>query len=422
MLIPIVVFIRLIQKARDNIYILLMTMARFLYYFKGSKAKEPVDYICAFIPQPILEHIETAEGIDQETRLSVRSTIEASKETVKEREDVADGDKNPHEPDLPGETSNKQSKAGPQRHRIETHFQSAIVNVYDGLNSDYTHLPGPLLRQYGQGPVADGMANECYDAMNLAQAFFRDVYGWDSLDDKNIPLVATVHYGWNVANAFFFSKYKQMVYGNGNPHMYGFARSYDVIGHELTHGIIQFSSGMVYKGMSGALNEHCADVFGALLEQYVQKQTADQADWLLAQDVLFPETPTIAMRSLKAPGTAYDDPRVGKDTQPSHMKNYLNTAADNGGVHTNSGIPNHAFYLAATRQGGYAWERAGKTWFAAMTSSESNPTFYTFARRTIEEAKKFNDDNWVAIVQASWYDVGVFIGPNSWFSWLWKRK
>ncbi|KAL8755178.1 MAG: hypothetical protein Q9184_004872 [Pyrenodesmia sp. 2 TL-2023] len=124
--------------------------------------------------------------------LSVRSTIKATKETVKEREDVADGDKNPHESGLPGETVNKQSKVGPQKHRIETHFQPAIVNVYDGLNSDYTHLPGPLLRQYGQAPVA---ANECYDAMNLAKAFFRDVYGWDSLDDTNIPLVATVHHG-----------------------------------------------------------------------------------------------------------------------------------------------------------------------------------------------------------------------------------
>ncbi|KAI4185304.1 MAG: hypothetical protein LQ346_005932 [Caloplaca aetnensis] len=309
-----------------------------------------------------------------------------------------------------------------QKYLVGTHFQSATVNVYSGLNSDYTRLPGPLLRGHGQAPVADGMANECYDAMNAAQNFFRDVCGWDSLEDKNLPLVGTVHYGSNIANAFFFSEYKQMVYGNGNPHMYGFARSYDVVGHELTHGIIQFSSGMFYDGMAGALNEHCADVFGALLEQYVQKQTADQADWLLAQDVLFPEAPKISMRSMKAPGTAYDDPRVGKDEQPAHMKNYVKTSRDYGGVHINSGIPNHAFYLAATRQGGYAWEKAGKTWFAAMTTSESDPTFQTFARRTVEEAKKFNDDNWVAIVEKAWSDVGVSIDAKSWFSWLWKRK
>ena len=64
---------------------------------------------------------------------------------------------------------------------------------------------------------------------------------------------------------------------------------------------------------------------------------------------------------MKAPGTAYDDPRLGgKDPQPAHMGDYVDTTDDNGGVHINSGIPNHAFYLAATALGGHSWEKAGR--------------------------------------------------------------
>lgn len=317
-------------------------MSRMLDYLKGlSGSEEYKPCKCAFIPRPILENVEQAEDTPEEVRLSLRATIEASKETLKEREEVADHEKNPHEPKLPELQKSEDEPQGP----------CATVDIHDGLNSDYTELPGPLRRKYGQAPVSDAAVNSCYDVMNKTQTFFRNVYGWDSIDDKNVAMIATVHFGANVANAFFEPEKNQMVYGSGNKLMYNFPRSYDVVGHELTHGIIQHSSGMIYQNQPGALNEHCADVFGTLLEQYAHNQTADEADWILGQDVLFPNEPKIAMRSMKAPGTAYDDPRMGKDDQPAHMKDYPTTKRDSGGVHTNSGIPNRAFYLAAHREG-----------------------------------------------------------------------
>lgn len=69
---------------------------------------------------------------------------------------------------------------------------------------------------------------------------------------------------------------------------------------------------------------------------------------------------------MKAPGTAYDDPVLGRDPQPGHMKHYQDVEYDNGGVQINSGIPNRAFYLVAMELGGYAWERAGKIWYIAL--------------------------------------------------------
>ena len=91
---------------------------------------------------------------------------------------------------------------------------------------------------------------------------------------------------------------------------------------------------------------------------------------------------------MKDPGSAYDDPVLGKDPQPGHMADYVRGPADNFGVHTNSGIPNHAFYLAATKIGGFAWEKAGLIWYEAMTSPSlrSRARFIGFARLTVKVA------------------------------------
>ena len=389
--------------------------------FKSSKT-EPTPYVCAFIPQDILEHVANAPDIDEEVRQSLRSTIATSEEAHKDRVAVGDSDANPHEPNLPPADAKAPQLSGTQDSEAETQDGRAEVLIFNGFNSDYAELPGLLLRKSGQGPVTDSAANDCYWTMNHAQTFFRHYYGWDSLDDKNHALIGTVHARYNMANAYYIGGRNQMLFGNGNQYMYNFAKSWDVVGHELTHGIIQFSSGLIYNGMSGALNEHCADVFGSLLEQCVLKQTVEQADWLLAQDVLFPGDDRIAMRSMKAPGTAYDDPRVGKDTQPAHMKDYVYTQNDHGGVHINSGIPNKAFYLAATRKGGYAWETAGKTWFAAMTTAKPNSTFGEFALLTIREANKLVDPSFAPIIEQAWTDVGVLPIRSGWMSWLWGKK
>src|SRR5207245_11445416 len=91
---------------------------------------------------------------------------------------------------------------------------------------------------------------------------------------------------------------------------------------------------------------------------------------------------------MKDPGTAYDDPTLGKDPQPADMAHYDNTMDDSGGVHINSGIPNRAFYLAATAIGGLAWEGAGRIWYRTLTDPRlrSDADFPTFAALTTDNA------------------------------------
>ena len=114
---------------------------------------------------------------------------------------------------------------------------------------------------------------------------------------------------------------------------------------------------------------------------------------------------------MAAPGTAYDDPRLGKDPQPAHMSKYVRTLKDNGGVHVNSGIPNHAFYLVATALGGYAWEKAGRIWYETLRDSQLRSTagFTRFARRTLVQAGTLYGAKSVELkaVQDAWQQVGV---------------
>jgi Zn-dependent metalloprotease len=141
-----------------------------------------------------------------------------------------------------------------------------------------------------------------------------------------------------------------MVFGDGDGAICGrMTSSLDVIGHELAHGVTEDEAGLEYFGKSGALNESLSDVFGSLIEQHRRNQKADEADWLIGNEVWTPQIQGDALRSMKAPGTAYDDPLIGKDPQPAHMRDYVDTTKDNGGVHINSGIPNHAFSAITAR-------------------------------------------------------------------------
>jgi len=117
-------------------------------------------------------------------------------------------------------------------------------------------------------------------------------------------------------------------------------------------------------------------------EQWNRKQSVDQASWLLGAEIWDPKIKGAALRSVKAPGTAYDDPAIGKDNQPSHMKDYSKTAD----IYTNSGIPNRAFYEVARLIGGYAWEKPGRIWYQSLLKLDSKATFKKFARVTYDTA------------------------------------
>ncbi len=241
--------------------------------------------------------------------------------------------------------------------------------VYDAKSG--TTLPGERARGEGDPATDDPAVNEAYEGSGDTYDMYQQVYGRHSLDDENMQLASTVHYRQGYDNAFWNGE--QMVYGDGdedlpeNERLFNrFTKSLDVIGHELTHGIIQFAAGLVYRDQPGALNEHFADVFGSLVKQWKRNETAEEADWLIGAELLTEHVNGDALRSMKAPGKAYHDPVLGDDPQPAHMDNFQDVDYDHGGVHINSGIPNHAFYVVALTIGGPVWERAGKIWYRTL--------------------------------------------------------
>lgn len=272
------------------------------------------------------------------------------------------------------------------------------------------NLPGKTVRAEGSKPSGDAAADEAYDGLGATYDFFWEQFKRNSIDDEGMPLNGTVHFGVDYANAFWDGQ--RMVFGDGDNELFNrFTLSLDVIAHELTHGVTEDEAQLLYAGQSGALNESISDVFGSLVKQYKLKQTADKADWLIGAELFTDKVQSgngakAAIRSMKNPGTAYNDPVLGKDPQPKHMKDFVNTFEDNGGVHINSGIPNHAFYLVALALGGFAWEKAGRFWYETLIDSrlKSNATFQRFAELTFENAKRFNVE---VVVAEAWEKVGL---------------
>ncbi|MDX6263478.1 MAG: hypothetical protein QOH84_5166 [Kribbellaceae bacterium] len=280
--------------------------------------------------------------------------------------------------------------------------------VHDAENG--TALPGTVVRREGDPAVADETVNQAYDGTGATWTMFKECFGRDSVDGAGLPLNSTVHYDRGYANAFWDGA--QMVFGDGDGEIFGdFTRSIDVTGHELTHGVTQYTAGLVYEGQSGALNESLSDVFGSLAKQHHLGQSAAEADWLIGADLFRPGVAGVALRSMKAPGTAYDDPRLGRDPQPANMSGFVETTEDNGGVHLNSGIPNHAFYLLATTIGGNAYDKPGQIWYTTLTSGNLTPTttFAAFAAATHRTASTMYGPTSpeATAVTTAWQSVGV---------------
>ncbi|GCB91144.1 M4 family metallopeptidase [Streptomyces noursei] len=280
--------------------------------------------------------------------------------------------------------------------------------IYDAGHQQ--NLPGTKVHAESDAPSKDASVNRAHAGLGATFELYLKVYGRKSIDGAGLPLDATVHYGEKYDNAFWDGQ--RMVFGDGDGTLFkDFTIPVDVIGHELTHGVTQYTANLDYQGQSGALNESVSDVFGSLIKQYALGQSADQADWLIGADLLAPGVHGQALRSMKAPGTAYDDPQLGKDPQPATMAGYVQTSEDNGGVHLNSGIPNHAFYLVASALGGKAWERAGQIWYDVLTGGHltKNAQFADFANLTVQAAQTrygASGSEHEAVVKA-WSTVGV---------------
>jgi Zn-dependent metalloprotease len=266
------------------------------------------------------------------------------------------------------------------------------------------------VRDEDDGPTGDAAADEAFDALGATWEFWQQEFGRDSVDDENMPLRGVVHFGEDYPNAFWDGR--RIAFGDGDGELFlRFTKSLDLTGHELGHGVIEDEAGLEYWGQPGALNEHFADVSGAMVKQHALGQTAAEADWLIGAELRGEEFDGVALRSMKAPGTAYDDEVLGRDPQPAHWRDYVRTLEDNGGVHINSGIPNKAFHLLATNLGGSSWAAPGQIWYDALRSPQlvTTATFHSFAGLTHRAARQrfgFGSGQATAVREA-WAEVGI---------------
>jgi Zn-dependent metalloprotease len=260
----------------------------------------------------------------------------------------------------------------------------------------------------------DDTVNRAFDGLGTTREFYKDIFDRNSVDNQGMRLEGYVHYDVGFNNAFWDGR--EMIFGDGDGQIFtDFTKSIDVIAHELTHGVTQFTAGLEYHDQSGALNESISDVFGSLVKQWSLNQTAQEADWLIGADIMAPGMAGQALRSMKAPGTAYNNDTLGKDPQPDNMNRYVqlpNTqAGDNGGVHINSGIPNKAFYLSAVGIEGDSWEAPGHIWYESLKASNPSTQFQDFADTTFAKAGDLFGAGGAEqqAVAGAWREVGIRI-------------
>ena len=348
--------------------------------------------INCFIPPHILKNIAT-KGTENQKSLAMQ-TLKVSAQLRGRRNALAD---------FPAAAS-RVAVGGKDR---------IIYNAQNGSN-----LPGTIVRREGEPAGTDVAVNEAYDGSGVTYDLYLNAYERNSIDGNGMRLDSTVHYRTGYDNAFWDGE--QMVYGDGdedlpeNERLFNrFTIALDIIGHELTHGVTQFEAKLQYFQQPGALNESMSDVFGSLVKQYQLGQTAAEADWIIGAGLLTSNVNGVGIRSMKAPGTAYDDPVLGKDPQPAHMKDFVNTVEDNGGVHINSGIPNLAFHVTALQLGGNAWERAGKIWYVTLKNRlTATSNFQDCANLTFQVAGELYGAGSIEqqAVQKGWMEVGLPVG------------
>ena len=223
------------------------------------------------------------------------------------------------------------AKTGQEIWRYNNLKHTKNRNTYDTNNS--TSLPGTLIRTECSTPSDDSALDAAHEAAGLAHDYYFNVHGRDSFNGSGATITSTVHYNNNYVNAFWNGS--QLVYGDGDGDTSDPLTVTDIVAHEFTHAVTDNSSNLIYANESGALNEAVSDIFGAAIEAYRDGSVSENT-WKIAEEAWTPATAGDALRYMNDPALAgdfdyYPDRYIGSN--------------DNGGVHSNSGIANLAFYL-----------------------------------------------------------------------------
>lgn len=239
--------------------------------------------------------------------------------------------------------------------------------TYDAQGT--SNLPGVLMRSEGDPPTGNADVDNAYEYAGDVYDFYYTYHGRDSIDDQGMELVSTVNFcpymqPCPYANAFWNGT--QMVYGQG------YSSADDVVAHEMTHGVTQFTSRLFYYMQSGAINEALSDIWGEFVDLTNGKGNDDPSvRWLLGEDL-----PDGAIRSLSDP-TQFNLP----DRMSSPY--YYCGTQDQGGVHTNSGVASKSAYLMVDGDSfngytvsGLGLEKTAKIWYEVQTNLLTSASDY----------------------------------------------
>jgi Zn-dependent metalloprotease len=338
-------------------------------------------HVCFYVPPQIIDHMAKTTAVQGLDPSAAQRTALASERLRTQRRYATNATLATLTPPRPGKADRQ---------------------VFDDQNTWNTDVA--LVRGEGDQPAAGANANAAYDALGVTRDFYREVLGRDSIDNAGTTLIGNVNFGVEYDNAFWDGE--RMVFGNGDNKIFkDFTNDVDVPGHELTHGVTQYTAGLEYEDQPGALNEAFSDIFGSCVDQYAQGIDAGEHNWLIGEGVMADALYGEAIRSMSHPGTAYDNPVLGKDPQADTMAGYV----AGGDPHVNSGIINRVFYLTAIDLGTF---KAAKIWYATLQNLWPKAQFADAAHVCSEMARILARDGVVArqapqTVRAAFHEVGI---------------
>lgn len=273
------------------------------------------------------------------------------------------------------------------------------IEIYDCKKD--TKLPGDLMANNSIDPDFINVM----ESVTQTWKFYFELFGRNSIDNAGMTLKNSIHYSVKYGNAEWDGR--RMIYGDGDlKFINSMTMDIDIIAHELTHGVVLYTCNLNEAGQSGALEESFCDVMGIMVKQRVLNLDVKKSNWLIGENVFIGDE--YAVRSLKEPGSAYKNHPIFKDDpQPATLDGYDRR----NGKHSNSGIPNFAFYNAASEIGGNAWEKAGRIWYEAFIKLPKAANFNMAREATIKKATELfgNGSCEVKAVKNGWKKAKVGI-------------
>jgi len=342
--------------------------------------------MCKFVPDEVLARLANDTKIKEFDQAALQRTLEVDSEMRRLREVNA--------------SLVRSSAAIADLSGLTALAKKPAIKLFNCLNGNVlpgTPVPSPQ-------SSTDGTIKRTFKNTGDVAKFLKQEFSRNSLDGLGMDLISSVHYGQKYNNAFWNGQ--QMTYGDGDGAIFvDFTLGDDVVGHELTHGLTQYTLQLIYANEPGGLNESISDVFGSMFRQWQGNQTVTKADWLIGADIIGPKAKAqgyTCLRDMAKPGS----PKA-LAPQPSHYSGY-HPGMD---PHQSSGIPNNAFYRAAMAIGGKSWEKTGQIWFKALTGYGPSPnmTMKQFANRTRTVAKQSYGPTSAEAkaVDSSWAAVGL---------------